>query len=141
MGFYPNEGALRIAETVATELALCEVRLFKAGVVVIGPGITLAELDAEECDFTGYAPIVITAWQAAGLNPAGGASIQASVQFATAAPYTVGNNVGGYYIVDLTGAVDNVIIVQEFPAPGIAMEAAGQVIPITQLLLFGTPNV
>lgn len=139
MGFYPNAGALRIAEVVQTEMAAAEVRLFKIGEVVIGPGITLAELDAAECDFTGYAAIVITAWQDPGLNPAGGASIQASVQFATASPYTVGNQVGGYYVVDTTGT-DEVIIVQPFPDPGVPMEAAGQIIPITDVLLFGTPN-
>ena len=139
MAFYPNDGALRIAEVISTELANCEVLLFKSGVLTESPSLTLAEIEAEECDFTGYAREVVTAPQAPGLNPNGGASIQFSVQFGTAAPYTVGNTVGGYAVVSKT-TPDEVINVQFFPEP-IAMEAGGQIIPITHVMLFGTPSV
>lgn len=138
MAFVPNAGALRIASVMRTELALAEVRLYDFGAVVPGPTTTLADLDAAECTFTGYAAQVITTWQAPGLYPAGGASIQASVQFATAAPYTVGGVVGGFYVVDVTGT-DEVLAIQEFPSPGIPMGSAGQIIPITILLPWGTP--
>lgn len=138
MAFYPNAGALRVANVIRTELATSEIRLYKYGEISPNASTTLAELDAAECDFTGYAAEVITNWNAAGLNPLGGASIQASVQFATAAPYTTGNVVGGYYVVDTTVS-DEVLTVQAFPEPGVEMSAAGDIIPITQLLLFGTP--
>lgn len=139
MAFYPNAGALRMASVMGTELVNAEIRLYKFGLAVDAT-TTLAQLDAVECDFTGYAAAVVAAWQAAALNPLGGASIQASVQFNTAAPYTIGNIVGGYYVVDTTGT-DEVLLIQPFPAPGIEMSAAGQGIPITQLLIFGTPTV
>lgn len=138
MAFYPTVGALRLASVVRTELASSEIRLYKQDEVVPGPTTTLAELDAAECDFTGYAAEVLTNWNAAGLYPLGGASIQASVQFATAAPYTVGNTVGGFYVVDVTGT-DEVLVIQPFPSPGIPMSANGQIIPLTVLLPFGTP--
>ena len=138
MAFYPNAGALRLATVVRTELASSEVRLYKYGDVSPGATTTLAEMDAAECDFTGYAAIVVTNFNVAGLYPLGGASIQTSVQFATASPYTVGNTVGGFYVVDTNGT-DELLIVQAFPDPGISMGAAGQIIPLTVLLPFGTP--
>lgn len=141
MAFYPNAGALWLGGEVRASLAASEIRLFQAGLVTIGPGVTLAELDAAECDFTGYAAAAITNWNAAGLNPAGGASISANTQFATASPYTVGNVVGGYYVVADPGGTPALVLVQEYPNPGIPMEVAGQILPVYQLLLFGTPNL
>lgn len=139
MAFYPNAGALLLAAVVQAELAACEIRLFKFGDITPDQATTLAELDAAECDFTGYAAEVVAAWQDPALNALGGAGIQTSVQFNTASPYTTSNVVGGYYIVDLTGTPE-VLAVQAFAAPGIEMGFAGQAIPITQLLLFGSPN-
>lgn len=138
MAFYPNAGALRLATVVRTELASSEVRLYQLGEITPGPTTTLAQLDAAACDFTGYSAVVVTNWNVPGLYPLGGASIQTSVQFATASPYTVGNVVGGFYVVDTTGT-DEVLIVQPLPGDGVPMSAAGQILPLTILLPFGTP--
>lgn len=137
MAFYPNAGALRVASVIQAELAAAEVRLYTQGFVPTST-TTLADLDAVECTFTGYLAQVIAAWQDPGLYPLGGASIQASVQFATASPYTIGETVGGFYVVDVTTS-DEVLLIQPFPSPGIPMSAAGQIIPLTILLPWGTP--
>lgn len=138
MAFYPNAGALRLSVIVRAALAGCEVRLYKDGEVEPGPSTTLADLDAAQCDFDGYAPIVITNFNLPGLVPGGGAGINASVQFRTDDAIAVGNAVGGYYLV-IQGSPDEVFVIQPFVEP-ILMQAAGQIIPITQLLLFGTPG-
>lgn len=140
MAFYPNAGALRMAEVAQAAFAGAELRLWKSGDVDPSAVTTLAELDAAECDFDGYAAITITAWNDPALNPLGGASIQASAQFNTASPWSTGNVAGGYYIVDMTGTPE-VLVIQPFPSPGIEMSGPGQAIPLTQLLLYGTPNV
>ena len=132
---YSTQGALKLAAAQRTEMAAAEVRLWQYGALVPDDATTLAEFDAAAADYTGYAAAVVT-WQAAGLLPGGGASYQGSVQFATASPYTTPNTIGGFYLVDTTGT-DAVIGYQAFAAPGVPMQTAGQIIPITILMPTG----
>jgi hypothetical protein len=135
MQAFPNEGALRIATLVQTYLATSLLRLFKSDFV---PSVasTLAEFTAAEADFTGYAEGTLTAWLAPVLNPAGGASIDSpTIQFAAAAPYTVGNVIGGWYIVD--AGETQVVAFGTFGSP-IPIGAAGQGFPMNVTLVF--PN-
>jgi hypothetical protein len=132
---YPNAGALFLAGLVRTALAGCKIRLFKDGEgIIVGPALTLAQLEAAEADFTGYAEIVVANMLAPGLNPLGGASITTGTQqFATAAPYTITNMVGGGWLETATG--DLLLAWSYGEAKG--MIGAGDVIPVEQILLYG----
>lgn len=134
--FYPNSSTIVIAGLVQDELALSKLRLFQEGFV---PSIatTRAELVAAEADYTGYPAggVEVTAWLDPILNPIGGASIDMPTeQFAAAAPYTVGNTIGGYWIETAGGVL---IVVGTFATP-IPIGAAGQGFPMTLTLVF--PN-
>lgn len=122
----PNEGALRYAQTLRTELHLAEVRLYKEGLVP-DYTTTLAALDAVEADFDGYAAQVVT-WNAARLLTGGGAAFSGCVQFDSGSPYGVPNSIGGWYLVDVTGT-DVVVAIQPFDTP-IPMGDAGQSLPV-----------
>lgn len=137
MQAYPNSGALAVAGLVRTALALSELRLFKSDFT---PSIssTLAAFQAAQADYTGYVAdgVAITAFFAALLNPAGGASIDSpTVQFAAASPYTVGNVVGGWYLVDAAGTTVYAFGTFQTPIP---IGAAGQGFPMNLTLVF--PN-
>jgi hypothetical protein len=72
------------------------------------------------------------------LNPAGGASIDSpTVQFAAGTPYTVGNVIGGWFLV-AQGAT-NVLACGTFAAP-IPLGAAGQGFPMNLTLVFPNGN-
>lgn len=133
--FYPNEGCLSQAAAVQTALVDSKLRLFKQGFV---PSVSskLADFVAEECDFTGYTAggATIAAWLAPLYNPAGGASIDSpTVQFAAAAPYTIGNVVGGWFLVADEATV--VYACGTFQS-GVPIGAAGQGVPLTITLVF-----
>lgn len=98
--FFPNVGCVAQAKELQAKLAGSKVRLFKAGFV---PSVltTRAELEAEECDYTGYAEAVIAAWGDPINSDLGGAQITAPTQqFSVAATPAVTNSVGGYWIED-----------------------------------------
>lgn len=122
----PNEGALRVAGVVRTEFLLAEVRLYKAELVPDNT-TTLADLDAVEADFDGYAAQVVT-WNAARLLTGGGAIFGGCVQFDSASPFGVPNSIGGWYLVDVTGT-DVCVGIQPY-SPAIPMGDAGQSIPV-----------
>lgn len=138
MQIYPNVGAINIATLVQTELALSKLRLFKQGFIP-GVGTTAANLIAEECDFTGYPAggNEVTAFFDPILNPLGGASTDwPTSQFAAAAPYTVGNMVGGWW---LETAAGDLIACGTF-AEAIPIGAAGQGLPLAGSLVFPNGN-
>lgn len=137
MQFFPNSGSLQVASLLRTYLEASNLRLFKSDFV---PAVssTLAEFVAAEADYTGYtaggAPLA--AWFAPVLNPAGGASIDSpTVQFAAAAPYTVGNLIGGWFV---TNDDDDTVIATGTFANPIPMGAANQGFPMNVTLVF--PN-
>ena len=131
---YPNAGSIELASVVQAALANSEIHLFQAGSVTLAPGTTLAELVAAECDFTGYAPATVTAFNDPLLSPFGGAQIGSGTkQFAIDAPYTVSNVVQGWWLEDSGG---NLICAGEFPSL-ISLVGAGDGIPIDVNLVFG----
>src|SRR5690606_10129475 len=96
---------------------------------------TKAELDAQEADYTTYAPETITAWLAPQLSDLGGAQITApSVQFLLAADPAAPNTIGGYWI---ETAGNDVVLVRQFDNP-VPMTAANQGLTITPTIV--VPN-
>lgn len=135
MQAFPNEGSITVAGLVKTFLAASFLKLFKSDFT---PSVSsvLADFDAAGCDFTGYTPATIANFFNPVLNPAGGASIDSpTVQFAAAGPFTVGNVVGGWYLVDENETV--VLAFGTFASP-IPVGAAGQGFPMNVTLVF--PN-
>lgn len=134
--FYPNAGALVLAEEAQALLAASMLRLFKS-TIIPNVSTTLAELEADEADFTGYAAggIEITAFFDPVLYPLGGASISApTVQFQTDDPTTVGNVIGGWWLETAGG---NLFAIGTFPN-GQPMQAPNQGLPLNLTLVFGS---
>jgi hypothetical protein len=131
---YTNAGALYVAGVMQLELALCKLKLFKAGEITLSAGTTKAELDAAECDFTGYAAKTVTAMTDPLLFPGGGASISTgTVQFAAGAPPITANLVGGGW---LETAAGEVLMAWQYETPrGVA--GVGDGVPVEQILVFG----
>lgn len=134
--FYPNVGILEKAQNLQTSLAAGKMRLYKDGFL---PTVTtvLADLVAEECDFTGYPAggEDVLAWLNPILDPAGGASIESgTVQFewATGAP-DVANLVGGWFYTTAGG----MLIIGTFPV-SVPMEGPGQGLPLNVKLVEGS---
>lgn len=135
--FYPIPSVLGQGTMTATRLANAKLRLFKAGFTP-SFGTTLAELNAVECDFSGYPAggISITSWSAPILGPPQGAMITAGLlSFAmSGSPPAVTNSVGGFYLV----TADNVLwMVAEFP-DSVPMQVEGQGLPIALSVGFGS---
>jgi hypothetical protein len=130
--FYPNVGALWMAGEVGTLLAVSEMHLFQS-TIVPDVNTVLADLVAEEADFTGYADIALTVFGAPYLVPVGGAAVNSpAVQFNTGDPTTVANTIGGAWIQTAGG---DLVLIDVFPTP-IAMDAPGKAIPIQEILRF-----
>lgn len=132
---YPNTGMLWGAGLLQTALAGSKIRLFQDGQGInVGPALTLAELEAAECDFTGYTEATIANWLAPLLNPVGGASTDSgSVQFAISAPYTVSNVVGGGWVETAGG----VLVAAWNYDPVRPVLGAGDGISVDLFLIFG----
>jgi hypothetical protein len=131
---YPNSGALWLAGVVKTALINSVLHLFQSGDVTLTPLTTLDELEDAECDYTGYVEQTIAAWLSPLLNPLGGASIESGLkQFSIAAPYTVTNMAGGWWIQDSTAAL---VCAGEFPTPR-PLAGAGDGVPFNVELVFG----
>lgn len=132
--FFPNSYVQTDAADKQTALALSVVKLFKAGFVPT-VNTVVAELDAEECDYTTYAPETITAWLTPVSSPLGGKQISApTVQFELAADAAVPNNVGGYWI-ELAGG--DVVLIRQFDTP-VPMVSAGDFVQISPTIV--VPN-
>lgn len=125
--FFPNSYTAIDATAKRADLALSVVKLFKFGFVPTVETV-VAELDAQECDYTTYAPETITAWLPVVARPGGGSQITApTVQFELAADPAVPNTVGGYWI-ELAGG--DVFLVRQFDNP-VSMTEAGNFVQIT----------
>ena len=132
--FFPNSSAIAQADALQTLLALSVVKLFKSGFTPTVDTV-VAELDAEEADYTTYAPETITAWLDPQLSPLGGAQITApTVQFVLGATPAVPNTIGGYWIETAAGAV---MLIRQFDEP-VPMVLASQGITITPTIV--VPN-
>jgi len=132
--FFPNSACVDQANALQTELALSVVRLFKAGFV---PEVTtvIADLEAEEADYTTYAPETITAWGEPYTSTSGGVQITApGVQFSLATTPAVGNAIGGYWVEKAGGEV---VVIRQFDLP-VSMSVAFDGLVITPTIIF--PN-
>lgn len=89
------------------------VRLFKAGPTPITPDTQLA--DFTECDFGGYAGVVVTAFPRVTLPSNNGCGIAINALFTSDGTPPADNLVQGYYIEDTAGS--SVVIAEYFPAP------------------------
>jgi hypothetical protein len=134
----PLVGALNLAAQIQTYLAASKLRLFTAGFTP-GPNDTITDLAGVEATYSGYTAggIALTAWLAPALDPVGGSSISSpQVQFAYVPPMSspVSNSIGGWFLVDSTGALvaDGLF---DNPLP---MGVAGDAIPISIKLWLGT---
>jgi hypothetical protein len=127
--YYPTSGTQGIGALFKTRLANAKLRLWKAG---INPnfGVTLAQLNAVECDFDGYPSggISVGTWSNPILSPGQGSMIMCGlVSFAfDGGGSGIGNLVGGFYLV----TSDDVLwVVGQFPDP-VPVEVAGVGLPI-----------
>jgi hypothetical protein len=133
--FIPLAGCLANATQQQTAFAESILHLFQSSFVPT-PSNILADYTAAEADYDSYAALTMTAWNTPILSPGSGFLIQSpEVQFSVGATDpTVGNVIGGCYLVDATGALRLTII---FASP-IPMELAHQGIPINIIYLFPT---
>lgn len=133
-----NEACLAQATAEATRLEGSFIRLFQAGLEV-DQTTTAVQLEAEECDFSGYPAggIEIEEFLAPILASEGGYSIQSPIaQFATASPTTVPNTIGGWWLETATG--DVVMVVMLDVTNRVPMSAPGQGYPVSARRVF--PN-
>lgn len=80
----------------------CECRLFQ-GALAITPDTLLADFTAQIADFSGYAAAAIAAFVGPGNVNGFMQGLLFSAAFLATSPFTVPNNVNGYYIVDSAG--------------------------------------
>ncbi len=125
-------GALLNAQDGQTQLANCVMKLFKTGWNP-SPANVLADFDAKECDYDGYAPATIAAFADPVLAGVG-YSIYAPTQtfrwtFVSAG---VENTVGGYYLITSGGVLKGYCV---FGA-GVPMGAPGQAVIKTPIAVF-----
>lgn len=124
--FFPSTFALSQAVDLQTLLALSVIKLFKAGFVPT-PANVVADYDAQEADYSTYAPETITAWLDPVAAVGGGYRITAPTeQFDLASTPAVGNMIGGYWIEEAGG---DVVLVTVFDNP-VAMTTAGNSIQV-----------
>lgn len=125
--FFPQSSCFNQAAALQTLLALSVIRLFKSG---FSPDVNtvLADLEAEEADYTTYAQAAITAWGAPYAPTGGGAAITAPTeQFTLAATPAQPNTIGGYWIETAAG---DVVLIRQFDDP-VPMVVAGNAVLIT----------
>jgi hypothetical protein len=131
---YPNVGSLWLAGIVQTALAASEIRLYQTGSVTLSALTVLADLTAAEADYTGYAAEAVATWFDPLLNPLGGASIESGlVQFQIDAPYTVSNEIQGWWVETAGGTL---VCAGDF-AVAKSLVGAGDGIPFNVELIFG----
>lgn len=125
--FFPNSSCFDQATALQTLLALSVIKLFKSGFSP-DPGTVVADLDAEEADYTTYTPATVTAFGDPYAPTGGGAAITAPTeQFTLAATPVAPNTIGGFW---LESAAGDVILIRQFDDP-VPMVVAGNAVLIT----------
>lgn len=130
--FYPQAGQMWMAGIVRTALAASVIRLAKNSIVP-NQLTTLAELEAEEADYTGYLALTIANWNAAYMS-ALGAAIQMPVQQFQPTGDAVANTIGSAWIETAGGVLVSIITLPEPKAMGSVNDA----LPISEILRFGS---
>ena len=132
---YPLGGALALATAIQTLMAESIIHLYQSP-ISLTPQITLAELQAIEATYDGYAPKTVVAFNPAYLDPAGGATTASGYEqfmYEVEASPGVTNNIYGLWVQDAAGTL---IIVFAFDAP-VPMAQTGDSVPVNVLLNFG----
>lgn len=141
MGFVQVSGSLKILDLVKAGLASSKLRLFKAGFDDLDANTTLAELDAEQCDFSGYTAggATITAFNEVMIVGSGAQLVSPLTQFNFVTPEEdppVTNTVGGWYLVTSAG----VLIEAAAFSDGIPMATDNDSIPLAVALQAQSAN-
>jgi hypothetical protein len=131
--FYPRVGQQWLAGIVRTALAASELALYQSSITP-NENTTLAELEAAEADYTGYARAAITNFGAVFQTPLGAGIQSPLTQFQPTDPTTVPNDIGGAFLVDATGDLVTVITFPEVKGMASSLDA----IPISEILRFGS---
>lgn len=119
-----------------TLIPLLSMRLFKSGTTIV-PGMTLADLVAIECDFSGYSPIDMATAVLTGPYPKGVGGVGVLNQpgyFQADAVLTVPNTVGGYWFAKTLMPFD-LVEYGEFDAPIVVTNPLQVIIPSIELIL------
>lgn len=125
--FFLNSYVLAKAKSEQTALALAVVKLIQEGFPTPTPDSIMADLDAAEADYDGYAPEAITAWLDPVAAVGGGYRITApTVQFGLDVQPAAGNAIVGYWIETATGTG---VMVRLFDAP-VAMVNVGNSVQV-----------
>lgn len=131
--FRPNSYSKTLADAAQTARALSVIKLFKAGFEPT-PDNVVADYDAEEADYSDYAPQTVTAWLDPAKADTGGWRITAPTsQFLCDGDQAVGNMIGGFWV-ELAGG--DVILTVIFDAPT-SMSLDGDFIQATPTEVFG----
>lgn len=110
------------------QLADLKTNLLDAGTIDlfqndITPTDETVVADLDVATFTGYAQVALTLWTGPYYTSEGkGALLAPLAQFNTASPYTIGNQVYGYWIEDSNG---DLLLSGRFPDAPIPMAAVG----------------
>lgn len=125
-------GALLETQEAQTSLVNSVMHLFKSDFVP-QPTSTLADFLAAECDYDGYAPLTITAWQDPVLAGTGWAIYAPTQTFRWAHDTDdVGNMVGGHFIVTAGAVLKDYTIYD----PQLIMSGAGMAVIKTPVEVF-----
>lgn len=125
-------GASVEAVAAQARMANAVCSLFKAGFLP-SPTSVLADFEAQECDFDGYAPATIATWGTPVLAGTGYMTYAPAQTFAWAHDTDdVGNAVGGYWLETAGG----VLIAYTVFNPTRPAQGPGQAVIVTPVLVF-----
>lgn len=112
-GFFPLIATLDQATAKQLLYANSVLKMYKS-TLVPDEQTVIADLDAAEADFDGYAALTLVAWGDPILAPGNGYAIYAPFQFQSAAPNTTLNSIGGMW---LELAAGDLAAIYPFDAP------------------------
>jgi hypothetical protein len=139
--FYTKECAVAKAKDIQTALATSKLRLFKAPDLVPTTFTTRAELEAAECDFSGYTAggYPLPVWTGPANNPGGGQALTSPLIHPAvdgAADPIIPNSVGGWWVEDKTAVSPQVRVVGVFDPPR-SMSTPGDMIDWVDQIIEG----
>src|SRR5262245_23926097 len=136
--YYGQEYTITLCNLLQADIAGADVRLWKAGELVPSMDLTIAECNAAQCDFSGYAFANVTAWLGPYVWPTGGSYIDSGALtfLVTEDDPQVENSVGGYYIVSPSGEFLVAVGALDSPVP---LAKPGDVLKLVIQLPQGVP--
>jgi hypothetical protein len=125
---------LKAAGPPAGDFNGAKVRLFKQDMDPT-PDTTLAQLDAAQADFTGYAESTAIVWSNAYTNSIDQAVIVGDTKVFAATGSTTTNTIYGYYVVDSAGT--KLLYAEKFETGPIPVLEVGHAVPVVPIFTFG----